>query len=103
MIDEPLTEFSLASAFAERYAGQLVYVIRSRKWQFHDGESWQWDRTNYVLSLAQEFIREVAKSARHDLKTLYWLGSAARVNGVMRLVKWDQRFAMSLPAYPEAA
>jgi putative DNA primase/helicase len=99
MVNQFITEDTLALEFARRHQHRLRFVSKSTKvlaqrWFVlnEKTDEWEPDVTLLVVELVREFCREAA-SACEDPAQAWQIGSAATVSAVERLARCDARLA----------
>jgi hypothetical protein len=104
-----LTEIELAARFAERHAGEFLYVPSTglqRWYRRDDAGSWQPDATQHVARAIQllclDVIADRQKAGASEAE-LWLLGGATTVLGIEKLARaWmlGARTDVGLPATP---
>lgn len=88
----PITEDSLAVAFANEHANRARYEHDSGLWLLWDGARWRANRTRLAVEWVRELCRGYAVQAGGNLAKD--LGRTAVIHGVERLAQSDTRLAL---------
>jgi putative DNA primase/helicase len=95
---DPVTEDSVAAAFASKYGGLLKFCHHAGKWHRWDGAIWRQEETRLALDLARELSRDLAASTAKGTMIVA-AGRAAFASGVERLAQADRAFALTGDAW----
>ncbi|WP_426954126.1 phage/plasmid primase, P4 family [Muricoccus radiodurans] len=92
--DVPITEDSVAAAFARKLADTLRYCHHAGRWYRWSGSIWQREETRLAFSWARHLARRMA-AATENPKVMVAAGKASFASGVERLAQADRTFAVT--------
>ncbi|KQQ19565.1 Phage/plasmid primase, P4 family [Methylorubrum extorquens] len=94
---EPLNQDSAAQAFAQRYAGRLLYCHDSAKWYEWTGAAWEPNRCGIAFQWSRELIRELF--AEKSDRTRYIASKVEFAGGVEKYCRHDPALAVTIEGW----
>ena len=94
----PVTEDSVAAAFAREHGATLRFCHHAGKWHRWDGGIWRQDETRLAFDWARRLSRDLA-AATDEGKVITAAGKAAFAAGVERFAQADRAFALTSDAW----
>jgi putative DNA primase/helicase len=94
----PVTEDSVAAAFAREHGATLRFCHHAGKWHRWDGAIWRPEETRLAFDWARTLSRDLAAASEAD-KVMIAAGKAGFASGVERFAQADRAFALTADAW----
>jgi putative DNA primase/helicase len=94
----PITEDSVAAAFAREHGATLRFCHHAGKWYRWDGAIWRPEETRLAFDWARTLSRDLAASSE-AARVMVAAGKAGFASGVERFAQADRAFALTAEAW----